>query len=574
MLVAALALAAVWATQFALLAPTNFTRTDEWLYVSLTSRGIVDCPHMQRPLALLWALPGALLPHRFVGFHLTDGVYVLLTGWLVFLLARRLSGDVVLALLAGVFALVWAPRDMNRLLTVQATVAAGPTCATLLAFVLLVEAWARRRALLLVLAGAVAFVTVRSYEATAALMLGGPLLVLWLAGVRSRRGWIWAGAFGGVVAVAVALTALFLRRPEASYQFALGFDPRPFAVLRRLALQFGLHLLPLFAPPPALMTLAVGVAVAVFLAGYGLVATSIAMSTAMSHRRGNACSSPPLPLRGEGQGGGSMNEERARGRPAVAGLVALGAVLAALGYLPFCLLSSIQSATRTQFLSGPGIALLLAAAFTLAASFLPARGRLLGLGVLGAWVVAFGTGNTVAMQRLWTRMSSYSAQTSLLRQLTARMPDVRAHTLVVLIDGNDAFPAIFTFRHAIGYLYDQRAAGIVWGAADYLYSFTFDEEGVRLEPWNAIRGAWRDEPTRYGYGELIVARGGAEGRLALLRDWPPELPPLPPSARYDPEARIVRGGPAVRAQQILYEQTLTVRDGVTSDLMRRQEGAR
>ena len=184
MLVAALALAAVWATQFALLAPTNFTRTDEWLYVSLTSRGIVDCPHMQRPLALLWALPGALLPHRFVGFHLTDGVYVLLTGWLVFLLARRLSGDVVLALLAGVFALVWAPRDMNRLLTVQATVAAGPTCATLLAFVLLVEAGARRRALLLVLAGAVAFVTVRSYEATAALMLGGPLLVL--LSVRAR----------------------------------------------------------------------------------------------------------------------------------------------------------------------------------------------------------------------------------------------------------------------------------------------------------------------------------------------------------------------------------------------------
>jgi len=102
-LLAALALAAVWATQFGLLAPTNFTRTDEWLYVSLTSRGIVDCPHMQRPLALLWALPGALLRHRFIGFHLTDGAYVLLSGALVFLLARRLSGDALLAVLAGVF---------------------------------------------------------------------------------------------------------------------------------------------------------------------------------------------------------------------------------------------------------------------------------------------------------------------------------------------------------------------------------------------------------------------------------------------------------------------------------------
>lgn len=540
--VAALALAAVWATQFALLAPTNFTRTDEWLYVSLTSRGIVDCPHMQRPLALLWALPGALLPHRFVGYHLTDGAYVLLTGWLLFLLVRRLSGDGVLALLAGVFALVWAPRDMNRLLTVQATVAAGPTCATLLAFVLLVESWARGRVFLLVLAGAVAFVTVRSYEATAALMLGAPLLVLWLAGLRSRRGWIWAGAFGGVVVASVALTVLFLRRPEASYQFALGFDPRPLAVLGRLAFQFGQHLLPLLAPPPALATLAVGVAVGVFLAGYGLVASA----------------------------GG-----RAASRRRLATLAGIGALLAALGYLPFCLLSSIRSATRTQFLSGPGIALLLAAAFTLVASALPARGRLVGLGLLGAWVVAFGTGNTVAMQRLWTGMSSYPAQAGLLRQLTARMPDVRPHTLVVLIDGSDAFPAVFTFRHAIGYLYEQRAAGIVWGAADYLYSFTFDDEGVRLEPWDSIRGAWRDEPARYGYGEVIVARGGADGRLALLRDWPPELPPLPPSGRYDPEARIVRGGPAVRAQDILYEYGPTdVLAGVTSELMRTREGAR
>ena len=526
-LLAALTLAGVWATQFALIAPTNFTRTDEWLYVSLTSRGIVDCPHMQRPLALLWALPGALLPHRFIGFHLTDGLYVLLAGGLVFLLAWRLSGDVLLALHAGVFALVWAPRDMNRLLTVQATVAAGPTFATLLAFVLLVESWVRRHVVLLVLAGVVAFVTVRSYEATAALMLGGPLLVLWLAGPRSRRGWIWAGAFGGVVVFAVALTALFLRRPEASYQFALGFDPRPGAVLRRLALQFGLHLLPLVAPPPALATAAVGVAVAVFALGYAFVATS--------YRRGDA--------------GNRHVEPPDRRR--LAGLAVLGALLAALGYLPFCLLASIQSATRTQFLSGPGIALLLAAIAALVGSFLRGLGRLVGVGLLGAWVVAFGTGNTVAMQDLWTGMSSYPAQTGLLRQLTARAPDVRPHTLVVLLDEGQAFPAVFTFRHAIGYLYDQRAAGVVWGASDYLYSYAFDAEGVRLEPWPAIRKAWRDEPARYGYDEVVVARAGRDRRFALVRDWPAELPALPPSARYDPEARIVRGGAPVPAQGIL-----------------------
>jgi hypothetical protein len=528
LLLATLALAAVWATQFALLAPTNFTRTDEWLYVSLTSRGIVDCPHMQRPLALIWALPGALVPHRFIGFHLTDGAYALLAGWLVFVLAWRLSDDVRLALLAGVFAIVWAPRDMNRLLTVQATVAAGPTFGSLLAFVLLVESWLRRRVLLLVLAGAVAVVTVRSYEATAALLLGGPLLVLWRAGRRSRSGWIWAGAFGGAVLVTAGLTALFLRRPDASYQFALGFDPRPRAVLERLGLQFGLHLAPLVAPPLALATAAVAVAVAVFAVGYGLMAVGAG--------GGECCFPRPAP---------PLSRRR------LAALAGLGALLAALGYLPFCLLASIHSATRTQFLSGPGIALLMAALAALVCSFGPAWVRLVGAGLLGAWVVAFGTGNTVAMQRLWTAMSSYPAQTGLLRQLTARVPDVRPHTLVVLLDEGQAFPAVFTFQHAVGYLYERRAAGVVWGASDYLYSFAFDADGVRLEPWAAIRKAWRDEPTRYGYDEVVVARSGPDRRLALVRDWPAELPPLPSSARYDPEARIVRGGPPLPAQRIL-----------------------
>lgn len=528
-LVVGLVLAGVWATQFAWIAPTNFTPTDEWLYVSLTSRGIVDCPHMQRPLALLWALPGALLPHRFVGFHLTDGAYVLLTGGLVFLLARRLAaGDVVLAILAGAFAMAWAPRDMNRLVTVQATVAAGPTAAALLAFVLLVESWVRRRRGLLVLACVVGFVTLRSYEATAALLMGGPLLVLWMGGIRSRRSWLWAGAFGSVVVLGVALTALVLRRPDASYQFALGFDPRPLPVLGRLVMQFGFHLLPLLSLPPAFWTVGVLVAVAVFAFGYGLVAAASV------------------------DGRDARPEKALNERRRLAALAGLGAILAALGYLPFCLLASIQSATRTQFLSGPGIALLLAAAARLLSAFVPSRWRSATAGVLGAWVVALGTGNTLTMQGLWTGMSAYPAQTSVLRQLTARAPDVRPHTLLVLLDEGGVFPAVFTFRHAVGYLYDGRAAGVVWGASDYLYSFSFDAEGVRLEPWPVIRKAWRDEPTRYGYDEVVVAQRGADRQLVLLRDWPASLPALPSSARYDPEARIVRGGPPVPAQRILY----------------------
>jgi hypothetical protein len=321
--------------------------------------------------------------------------------------------------------------------------------------------------------------------------------------------------------VGAGVAALVLWRPDASYQLALGFDARPGAVLGRLAGQFGFDILPLGEVPAGLGGVGVLAAVSVFALGYGLMAAAAPEAA------------PPA------------------GRGRLARLAALGALLATLGYLPFCLMASIQSATRTQFLSRPGIALLLAAAATLLGSWLSARWRRAGVGLLGAWVVALGTGNTIAMQGLWTQMSYYPAQTGLLRQLTARVPDVRPHTLVVLLDEGRAFPAVFTFRHAVGYLYVQRAAGVVWGASDYLYSFAFDPEGVRLEPWPAIRKPWRDEPTRYGYGEVIVARSGADRRLALVREWPASLPPLPPSARYDPEGRIVRGGAPVAAQQIL-----------------------
>jgi hypothetical protein len=49
-----------WA-QFAWVQSTNFWGSDEWLHLSLTSRGIIDFPYANRPLMLLWSLPAALL---------------------------------------------------------------------------------------------------------------------------------------------------------------------------------------------------------------------------------------------------------------------------------------------------------------------------------------------------------------------------------------------------------------------------------------------------------------------------------------------------------------------------------
>ena len=234
----------------------------------------------------------------------------------------------------------------------------------------------------------------------------------------------------------------------------------------------------------------------------------------------------------------------------MAELLALGLVLAALGYAAFCLTGSLALPMRTQFFSAPGIALALGAAASLGLSFIAARWRQVLGGVVLIWLVAVATGRTVAMQRDWGPWSRFPAQNSLLVQLTRIAPDVRPHTLVLLIDDGHAFVATFTFRHAVSYLYQGRAIGVIWGASDYLYSSHFAPEGASIEPWPVIRGPWRSPPTFHRYDELIVVRYGADGKLVLLDEWPDGLP-IPPPPDYRPRKRILRGGPEPPERGIL-----------------------
>jgi hypothetical protein len=164
-----------------------------------------------------------------------------------------------------------------------------------------------------------------------------------------------------------------------------------------------------------------------------------------------------------------------------------------------------------------------------------------------------GTARTLAMQREWdASRSAYPRQRQALLELTAGVPDTKPHTLVVLIDDAGGWPATFTFRHAVDYLYEGRALGYVSRAIDFLYPTYFLPAGVSCEPWPVIRGSWRVAPTMHRYDEIVVAQVGADGALAVLSEWPGDrLPALPEGARYDPESRIVRGTPPPASRAIL-----------------------
>jgi hypothetical protein len=523
---ALLGLAGVFWAQFIWVERTNFWGFDEWLHLSLTTRGIVDFPYANRPLMLLWSLPAALVvPHSLWAFYWLHASYLMLVGCLVYLLCRRLAPrHVALAFLSGVFACFWAPQDLFRLSTLAFTGYSGLTFATYLAALLFVESWRRASRGLLLLALLVGFAAARGGEVVIPLLAATPVALLVCERRPARQLRLWLAAWVGLLLVVTGLTLrpLVLHTSGLAYQTdVLGsLDLTPLGVLGRLHFEYDHHLLPLAGIPRGLIWHpGVAIAVTVFAFAWFL-------------------------LRGRQPAG-----SEARFAYLVSGGV--GLLVAALGYAPFVLSPNTGGPARTQFLSTPGIALFLASMICLLGTWVGPRWRQLAIVAPALWVVAIGTGRTLQMQRDWDLINAFRWQTDTLEQLTARAPDLEPGTLVVLIDERNAWPASFSFRHAVEYVYQGRAAGHVWGGWDLLYPTSFEPGGVRCEPWPSIREVWDAPATFHRHDEIVVVRYTGDGRLLLLEDWPDVLPRPAPGARYDPSSRILPASLPIPQRAIL-----------------------
>ena len=497
--------------------PTNFYGFDDWTLHYLVSRGITDIPYANRPLELLWEQPARwLAPHSFMAYLALYAAYSCLSSWCVFRLCRRLvPGQPALAPLAAAIFLVWVPRDFARLSHFERTMYTSFVFGTLAAFLAFVESWLRRSEALLAVAVLTAFVTARSYEATIALLLCWPVFVAWALHERSRRFASWAAAWAAFMLLALTLIVQPMLFPSAarSYQASLGMDLNPLRFAARIAREYVNHLAPIVTSSPReLLAPAVPLAVIVFAVVCGL----------------------SLRLRREVEGAAPK---------ALAACAGAGLALAGLGYAVLSLSPEQPSAPhawRMQFLSAPGIALFVSAAMCLAAAPLHRRLRPLAIILIGCWIVAVGTGRTLAMQRVWDKVSYYDRQTHTLERLTEVAPDLAPHTLVVVLDEGNNWRSTWGFRHAIQYLYRERATGYVWGSWDFMFPTRLTQAGIVCNPWPDVQAAWDAPPTRHRYDELVVVRNGRDGALSLAEVWPDSLPALPSGARYDPRARIRR----------------------------------
>lgn len=510
--------------QLAAVSPTNFGGYDEWLIVQLTSAGRVSIPYAERPLELVWNLPAPFLfPHRIEAFLWLHGVYLWLTGVLVWRLFARLApGQGMWAFLAGTFAATWAPLDFLRLNAVETVAYSGVTFVMLAAASLLIESWRRRSMPLLAGAAVLALCAARTYESVLPLLFAVPAL-LWAAPAPPedhRPRWRFVALWEAVVLLAGFLSVIGVLLPsEGSYQLsALRLDLHPGGVLRRLSQQAAYHLGPAVAVSwQELRTAHVIIATVTFLVA--------AAAIARRHR-----DTVPAGV---------------HARQALVGLV-----LAVLGWSVFALSPAIRSAARTQFLSAPGVGVLLAALIGLAAGVLPPRTRLAAAIALGAWIVAVGAARIGAMQRDWDAQSYWSVQSASLREITTVVPDVLPNTLVLVLDEQRAWPATFTFRHALLLLYEGRAIGLVPGAHDFLYPARFAAGGISCEPWPVIRKPWGAAPTFHRGSEIVALALAADGSVSLMESWPPALPAASGTG-YAPRSRIVPASAPVAARRIL-----------------------
>ena len=511
----ALTVGAVAFVQQAWVSPTNFGGADEWLLLDLSSRGILGIPYANRPLVLLWqAAPARLLPGDLRGFWLFTTLYFAATGALTAWLAVRLApGERAQALLAGVAAAAWAPLDYLRLDTVLICGYAGFTLAAVAALVLFVEAWHRQKFALLAAGMALAVAATLGVESVLPVLAVAPILVG--SGWRRdpRRFGRWTLAWMAVLSIGAGLTLGPLLLGWPSYQTsALGIDPLPLRVGGRILQLAGMQLAPLVTSPlRELAVPAVPLAVLAFLAGFA----------------GLRLVGEPPPAR-----------EPSR-RP-IGLVLAAGVLLTLSAHAALALTPAIRTPARTQVLSAPGFALALAATFAATARLAGPRWRPVVAAALGAWLVAVGTGRVVAMQAEWeASRNAFPGQAATLSALTRAAPGLEPGSLVLLLDDSGGWPMTFTFRHALRYLYGDGVVGVVRDANDFLYPWAVTGQGIVVNPWPVVRGEWQVAPTLHTWDTILVVHQGADGRLAVLPNWPEGvLPPLPAGARYAPERRI------------------------------------
>jgi hypothetical protein len=458
---------------------------------------------------------GSYVPYQIVHAALWWG-----RGLLVFLLVRRLTGEPILAYVAGALLLVHASDGALQW--------AGQINQFGYIFWMLLACYTSVRVIdagrvpasvaLAVFACFFLYMSLWSYESQLPLVMLFPVLLLALRRAWKHRVLILAVPWYGVVAAYVTQSLRqYMSNASATYQAGVMRTDWSAPVLAsdwwfNVVESVSFWKWARQAPPPTAPWLAL-LAVAVFAAGAWLV-----------FRRGAAL--PPV---------------RAQRASALLVLCGVGVVLLVASFPVYLLLSSVRSMWRTQFLSGIGTAITITAVIALISQLAAPRLRAVVITAMSAVVIWTGTVAALGYGAFHRR--GWELQRQVITSILRQVPSVKPGTLVVLRNvpkAQDPFGHVMWFETALELAYYG-----TWVGGAYFLEDGSAAPGVQTRlAYNKWIWSGKEQAPAVGQAGLknsVILTLQSSGEVTLDRTLPDGLCLSDCSpAEYSPESRIGR----------------------------------
>jgi hypothetical protein len=481
----------------------------------------------------------------YLTLHLLYGAFVFLTGWLTWLLVKRLLPQAPLvAFLAGAIALVHGADQST--LTTPMIVVRQAVVAMVAALLLLRIGWDRRWRWLLLPIGVLQAISLWTYE-PGLLMLGfGPVLI-W-QGSRAWRPWIaWTAAWLVVPAYMIyALVDRYLIQGQTSYQSrqieqAIDVGKAVTGLARLVYDGVVFWKWPTFWQQTQMNGCETEIMTR--------ITPALAAGVTLFIVSGLAC----IALWRRAAAGISENVPWIRA-------LAIATAFLAFAYLPFLALGEVGG-WRTQFYAAPPAAVLMALVLVGVDRIVRARG-FFGVSVAAAVVCAGLFVGLVAQLEMGYR---WRIHRHVMKGIVDAAPRLKDDTFVALTNLPtkwpyaicDAAPPVdpfldtMWFNSALQVLYpNTRLVGIYWredrtspGAIQYRFS----DAGVSL-----VKTSIEVEGKAFGYDQVVVFRYEPATGTRMLETVPVnEIPDAVASPAYVPSARVLPGSAPVETMRKL-----------------------
>jgi len=503
----------------------NYLGEDEWWTTYTVLRGSTGAV-VDRPLGLINLMP----VYWLVGPHMASTQFFLTAlrvaiAFLIYLIVWHFQPRKLLfAFTCGAVYLLWIE---NHFIYVASYARMGNlwmnVFSALLAIYLYCKYMAQPRPVTLLLAAIVAGISIMGYESGIPLLFAASFIIIIYRRNLSRARMVgfavWLGAVILFTQNYVLRLCGILPRGYGAGLF-VSLDP-----LRMIRMSAG-HYVDLFSP----LAFTGPINIAPYLLPISAALAAYGVGSLVMRRQTPA----------DGECPGAWSDWRVYLTWLAVGLVAIWLGFAA--FLPTILIELGEG--RVDFLTMPGIAVVLASLMWFAGTPIPHQGlRRMVRGIALILVVSFGISTIGRVQDdMYTYDGTWETEAIYMRSLASMIPDVTPNTLFIYMQPSDQGEAPFvsgwSFEYSLRYAYEDRATGILPDDNQVISSWSIQEDGIAITPNPGEEGLAAAYTSFHRWDEIIFVTRDENYRAVILEEIPPEFYAPERAAAYDPYGRI------------------------------------